>query len=168
MARLFCVQTTVKTALAGSCLLGAFFVSGNAFAQDVSLSLPCQEGGEVSIQGSWNFLSGALDLTMTPNNCMLRNGIALSGSGTITGTFSVSLTNTTLAAMDTVTDVQVTMTRGEEIITGEANKKIIGTYDLTAGKLDGQVISSSTFSGNMAIPVEQLITVDWSNLLAVQ
>ncbi len=137
-------------------LLFLFVFSGLAYAEDISLTIPCDGGGSVDVDGTYAPLTGAYNFTFTFNSCVLETG-GKTVSGTLSSSGTILFTSASTANVDITTSSDMTVTADGNVLTGGCNNHLWGTYDFDTMVLNGNVSTSCNGSGKIIIDLMSLL-----------
>ncbi|GBE02775.1 hypothetical protein BMS3Bbin06_02181 [bacterium BMS3Bbin06] len=137
-------------------LLFLFVFSGLAYAEDISLTIPCDGGGSVDVDGTYTPLTGAYNFTFTFNSCVLGKGGT--ASGTLSSSGTIIFTSASIANVDITTSSDMTVTEADgNALTGGCNNHLWGTYDFDTMVFNGNVSTSCNGSGKIIIDLMNLL-----------
>jgi|GEM_PF-5723180 len=136
-------------------LLFLFVFSGLAYAEDISLTIPCDGGGSVDVDGTYTPLTGAYNFTFTFNSCVLGTGGT--ASGTLSSSGTIIFTSASTANVDITTSSDMTFTANGNAMTGGCNNHLSGTYDFDTMVFNGNSSISCNGSGKIMIDLIHLL-----------
>lgn len=155
------MKKSLQTMAIAPVLASTFLVPSSTFAKDYSLEFPCPEEGEITAEGSWAPVSGAVDFSVESTDCVLRGEQTVRVNGTTTGTFKLT---TEYVETDLVVHFEATVISPDGstvLLTGYFDRTIKGKYDLLASQLDGTITNESTWTGqNISFSIRDLFAID--------
>lgn len=150
---------SIKTTILAIVISAAPFLAN---AMDINLPIPCSDSGALNITGTYDEMSGAVNLALQPQDCK-ENGYTITGTGSVTGTFKPSMTDYTKFETDLKNNMDANFVKDAEHLHAVFNLEIKGTYDTTTSKFDqnAQFKYSITGTGPIKADIIELITVDF-------
>lgn len=135
-----------------------FVIPPPASAEDISLRVPCKDGGTIFITGTWTMAQGTATLVLETTDCT-HNGTLLSGTGTVNGSFMLNTIPTT-ADVSLATVFTGTLTKNGEVVDVTYHQNGSGNYSLIDEVLDGDLETTWKASGNIDLGVLQLLSIN--------
>ncbi len=137
-------------------ILCAFLLSPLiANGQDIFKSVPCSDSGEIVVQGTWDVITGAIDVAINTTDCVY-NGITVEGNGSISGTAALDV-KTQLMDVDTTINFVGGLSQGA--VNGADvtyNKTMVGTLDQN-NRFTGNITESESGGGTLHFSIKELI-----------
>ncbi len=133
-----------------------------ANAESINLEQACSDSGSVTITGSYEVTSGAVDFTLATKDCV-QNGYAIDGTGSVKGTFKMAGDPTSFNT-DITTIMEATFTKDANSVDATFTNTMKGSYDIVTSELNGTVTNSVSSTGKIKVDIMELMTVDWSGV----
>lgn len=137
-------------------LISTMFTAANA--EDIAYEKECPNGGSRQVAGSYDSISGDFKLTTEIKDCG-RDDEVINGTHIAEGSFSVE--NSIFSPSATVTAVvssDLTISNEEGTLSFQCSKTIDGSYDMTSFTLDGSIESDCKQTGQVTIPILDLLS----------
>ncbi len=146
----------VRTIL-GVFLWGLLLFPLAANGQDIFKSVPCSDSGEIVVQGTWDMITGAIDVAINTTDCVF-NGFKVEGNGSITGTALLDV-KTQLMDVDTTINFVGGLSQGTTNSVDITYKKtMVGTLD-QSNRFTGDITESESGAGTLHFSLKELITL---------
>ncbi len=131
-------------------------------AMEVNIPVPCSNSGALNITGTYDEMSGAINLALQPQDCK-QNGYTITGNGSVTGIFKPSMTDPTKFETDLKNNMDADFVKDAEHLHATFTLEVKGKYDLTTSKFDdnAQFKTSINGTGPISANIIDLITVDF-------
>ena len=133
--------------------------------RNLDFEFSCPGGGQVIAQGSWNPVNGETHFSTQVEQCVLNDGSTVDGSGAADGTFLPTYEANPETRELTITGYEVDLqsqldldrlgTENESLGSYTVTRTIVGTYDLNAQILDGQITTKRQGS-NLKFPLAEM------------
>ncbi|MEZ0328843.1 MAG: hypothetical protein ABWK15_04675 [Dissulfuribacterales bacterium] len=135
-----------------------------ATAMPINLPVPCSDSGVMNITGTYDEMTGAVNFALQTQDCKVR-GYAITGTGSVKGTFKPSITDYTKFDTDLTTTMDAMYMKNTDHIHAVFNLTVKGVYDLANAKFDQNSFKYSIEgTGSTPARIMDLITIDWSAL----
>lgn len=134
-----------------------------ATAMPIDLPVPCSDSGVMNITGTYDEMTGAVNFALQTQDCK-QNGYAITGTGSVKGTFKPSITDYTKFDTDLTTTMDAMFMKNTDHIHAVYRMTAKGLYDLSTSKLDdnAHITSSIDATGPLQLNIIDLLTIDWA------
>lgn len=137
-------------------VMGLFILAtGVSYAENINQAIPCENGGQMVVTGTYNPVTGAFSLAFNLSNC--KTGSTTS-NGTLSSSGTFLLTSSTSANVAVNVSSQLTRTGdGGTANTENCTYGLAGTYNLSTYMYNGNVSTNCTGNGSFSLSLTDLL-----------
>lgn len=129
--------------------------AGFAFAAPLNVTLPCPSGGDIVVQGDYNFITTVFSLGFAVNNC--KKGTA-TFNGTVTSNGTFSFTSGSTARVDMTAISTITVVGDDDSGTRNCTVGFVGDFNTATQTFAGSSSHNCTATGTISVDIVEILS----------